>query len=82
MLNRDIKAVEAFKRALVRAGLLDNNGAILTLCIGDNDFFLEKWHNMARHFIHKGERVRVAMRAKRMNDGKVFCWPEVAIRDY
>ena len=82
MLNRDTKAVEAFKRALVRANLLDRNGSIVTLVTGDDDFFLEKWHNMARHFIHKGKRVRVAMRAKRMNDGKVLCWPDIAIRDY
>jgi hypothetical protein len=37
---------------------------------------------MARHFIHKGNRVRVAMRAKRTHDSKTLCWPEVTIRDY
>jgi hypothetical protein len=80
--TNDQKAAEAFKRALIRAGLLDNNGTILTLCTGDEDLFFEKWHDMARHFIHKGNRVRVAMRAKRTHDSKTLCWPEVTIRDY
>ena len=82
MATRENKTILAFKNALIRANLLDENGSIVILVTGDDDFFLEKWHNMARHFIHKGKRVRVAMRVKRMNDGKVLCWPEVAIRDY
>jgi hypothetical protein len=81
-MAKETKAIEAFKRALIRAGLLDNNGTILTLCTGDDGFFFEKWHGMARHFIHKGNRVRVAMRAKRTSDGKTLCTPEVTIRDY
>ena len=81
-MAKETKSAEAFKRVLIRAGLLDNNETILTLCTGDDDFFFEKWHAMARHFIHKGNRVRVAMRAKRTNDGKTICCPVVTIRDY
>jgi hypothetical protein len=74
--------IDRFKTALIHTGLLDSNGTILTLCTGDEDFFFKKWHAMARHFIHKGNRVRVAMRAKRTSDGKTLCTPEVTIRDY
>lgn len=82
MPSRDTKAIVTFKHALIRAGLLDNNGTILTLCTGDDDYFFAEWRDMARRFIHKGQRVCVAMRAKRTNDNKVLCEPVVTIHDY
>ena len=77
------KASKAFKTALVRAGLLgQHSGTILVWGIDGEDVTLRKWHAMARRFIYKDQRVRVAMHVERMHYNESRCWPEITLCNF